>query len=65
MSVAEVATNEPNRGFASGVDNTVLHIDDVHKSFAGLHALSDVDLAQRATVKGNSDRFTLRFRKPG
>ena len=47
MSVAEVATNEPNRGFASGVDNTVLHIDDVHKSFAGLHALSDVDLDVR------------------
>ena len=47
MSVAEVATNEPNRGFASGVNNTVLHIDDVHKSFAGLHALSDVDLDVR------------------
>ncbi len=27
-----------------GVDDIVLHIDDVHKSFAGLHALSDVDL---------------------
>lgn len=47
MSVAEVAENEPKRGFASGVDNTVLHIDDVHKSFAGLHALSDVDLDVR------------------
>lgn len=25
-------------------DNTVLHIADVHKSFGGLHALSDIDL---------------------
>lgn len=25
-------------------DNTVLHIADIHKSFGGLHALSDVDL---------------------
>lgn len=32
-------------GFQSGVPNVVLHINDVHKSFAGLHALSDVDLA--------------------
>ena len=29
------------------IPNTVLHIDDVHKSFAGLHALSDVDLDVR------------------
>ncbi|MEM7302376.1 MAG: ABC transporter ATP-binding protein [Pseudomonadota bacterium] len=29
------------------MDNTVLHVDDVHKSFAGLHALSDVDLDVR------------------
>ncbi len=26
------------------MENTVLHINDVHKSFAGLHALSDVEL---------------------
>ena len=26
-------------------DNTVLHIADVHKSFGGLHALSDIDLS--------------------
>ena len=47
MSVAEVVTNEPKRSFESGVADTVLHIDDVHKSFAGLHALSDVDLDVR------------------
>ncbi|WP_265515907.1 ABC transporter ATP-binding protein [Nitratireductor luteus] len=35
------------RGFRSGVPNKVLHVDDVHKSFAGLHALSDVDLDVR------------------
>lgn len=28
-------------------DNTVLHVADVHKSFAGLHALSDIDLDVR------------------
>ena len=27
------------------MDNTVLHVADVHKSFAGLHALSDIDLS--------------------
>jgi len=47
MSVAEDMTSEPDRGFKSGMENTVLHIDDVHKSFAGLHALSDVDLDVR------------------
>ncbi|MGH1351256.1 MAG: ABC transporter ATP-binding protein [Methyloligellaceae bacterium] len=26
------------------MENTILHINDVHKSFAGLHALSDVEL---------------------
>lgn len=35
---------EANREFQRGTENTVLHINDVHKSFAGLHALSDVDL---------------------
>ncbi|MEL6751495.1 MAG: ATP-binding cassette domain-containing protein, partial [Pseudomonadota bacterium] len=35
---------EESREFKRGTPNTVLHIDDVHKSFAGLHALSDVDL---------------------
>lgn len=38
---------DAGREFESGVANTVLHIDDVHKSFAGLHALSDVDLDVR------------------
>ena len=51
MSVAEDTrpeeTREEDRNFASGTPNTVLHIDDVHKSFAGLHALSDVDLDVR------------------
>jgi len=47
MSVAEDIANEPGRGFQSSMPNTVLHIDDVHKSFAGLHALSDVDLDVR------------------
>jgi branched-chain amino acid transport system ATP-binding protein len=28
-------------------NNTVLHIDDVHKSFAGLHALSDINMEIR------------------
>ncbi|ASJ70272.1 ABC transporter ATP-binding protein [Granulosicoccus antarcticus] len=27
------------------MENTVLHVADVHKSFAGLHALSDIDLS--------------------
>ncbi|MEM9731939.1 MAG: ABC transporter ATP-binding protein [Pseudomonadota bacterium] len=46
MSVSEqpTAANNDYRGFERGTPNTVLHIDDVHKSFAGLHALSDVDL---------------------
>lgn len=29
------------------MENIVLHVNDVHKSFAGLHALSDIDLAVR------------------
>ncbi len=32
---------------AGTLPNTVLHINDVHKSFAGLHALSDVNLEVR------------------
>ena len=28
-------------------ENVVLHVADVHKSFAGLHALSDIDLSVR------------------
>jgi ABC-type branched-subunit amino acid transport system ATPase component len=40
-------TTRKTRGFRSGVPDKVLHIDDVHKSFAGLHALSDVDLDVR------------------
>lgn len=47
MSPTEDMANEPGRGFESGIANSVLHIDDVHKSFAGLHALSDVDLDVR------------------
>lgn len=31
----------------TNMDNTVLHVADVHKSFAGLHALSDIDLSVR------------------
>jgi branched-chain amino acid transport system ATP-binding protein len=33
--------------FEAGLPDKVLHINDVHKSFAGLHALSDVDLDVR------------------
>jgi branched-chain amino acid transport system ATP-binding protein len=47
MSVAEDELSNEGREFKSGLANTVLHIDDVHKSFAGLHALSDVDLDVR------------------
>lgn len=49
MSVAETTRDDVagERGFQSGVPDRVLHIDDVHKSFAGLHALSDVDLDVR------------------
>ena len=47
MSAAEQLEQAEGTGFKSGVPNTVLHIDDVHKSFAGLHALSDVDLDVR------------------
>ncbi len=43
MSAQETIAEE-GRSFERGTPNTVLHIDDVHKSFAGLHALSDVDL---------------------
>jgi len=46
MDMPNSEMNE-DRGFKSGLDNTVLHIDDVHKSFGGLHALSDVDLDVR------------------
>lgn len=45
MSAAEQITDADETGFRPGTANTVLHINDVHKSFAGLHALSDVDLA--------------------
>lgn len=47
MAVAETMDTEPSRQFERGTPNTVLHIDDVHKSFAGLHALADVDLDVR------------------
>ena len=47
MSVSETIAPETSEGFERGTPNSVLHIDDVHKSFAGLHALSDVDLDVR------------------
>ena len=47
MSVSETIAPETAEGFERGTPNSVLHIDDVHKSFAGLHALSDVDLDVR------------------
>lgn len=47
QAVTETAGDEAGRGFQRGVEDIVLHIDDVHKSFAGLHALSDVDLDVR------------------
>ncbi|MBO6719830.1 MAG: ABC transporter ATP-binding protein [Rhizobiaceae bacterium] len=48
MSVVELTNSDAaGRGFTSGIPDKVLHIDDVHKSFAGLHALSDVDLDVR------------------
>lgn len=47
MQVAEDLDPNDGRTFQSGLSNTVLHIDDVHKSFSGLHALSDVDLDVR------------------
>ena len=47
MSVAEEMQAEADRSFQAGTPNSVLHINDVHKSFAGLHALSDVDLHVR------------------
>ncbi|MCB1517151.1 MAG: ABC transporter ATP-binding protein [Hyphomicrobiaceae bacterium] len=30
---------------STNVHNVVLHVDDVHKTFGGLHALADIDLA--------------------
>jgi len=47
MAVQETSASEEGRTFTSGVPNTVFHINDVHKSFGGLHALSDVDLEVR------------------
>lgn len=47
MSVSETVAPDAAREFQSGVPNTVFHINDVHKSFGGLHALSDVDLQVR------------------
>ena len=47
MRVSEQESPTQAREFTSGIPNKVLHIDDVHKSFAGLHALSDVDLDVR------------------
>ncbi len=44
MAVTDTIAPSQPREFVSGIPNTVLHINDVHKSFAGLHALSDVDL---------------------
>ena len=47
IAVAEDTQIEKEHSFQRGTLNAVLHIDDVHKSFAGLHALSDVDLDVR------------------
>jgi branched-chain amino acid transport system ATP-binding protein len=47
MANAATVTKEYEREFHSGIPDKVLHIDDVHKSFNGLHALSDVDLDVR------------------
>ena len=44
MSV-DITDRDESRMFARGTPNAVFHINDVHKSFSGLHALSDVDLA--------------------
>ena len=44
MAVQEAVETSGTREFQPGLPNKVLHIDDVHKSFAGLRALSDVDL---------------------
>ena len=38
------AAEEPYGRYPSDVPNVIFHVDDVHKSFAGLHALSNVDL---------------------
>ena len=35
---------EPYGAFQTDRPNVIFHVDDVHKSFAGLHALADVDL---------------------
>ena len=44
MAVTEATEVDESREFERGTPNKVFHIDDVHKSFAGLHALADVDL---------------------
>ncbi|NNF78986.1 MAG: ABC transporter ATP-binding protein [Rhizobiales bacterium] len=44
LATAEKTGDDESREFQRGTPNSVLHINDVHKSFAGLHALSDVDL---------------------
>jgi branched-chain amino acid transport system ATP-binding protein len=47
MNEAKPMAVDESREFQSGLPDKVLHINDVHKSFAGLHALSDVDLDVR------------------
>jgi len=47
MAAQSNAAANAGEEFARDTHNTVLHIDDVHKSFAGLHALADVDLDVR------------------
>ncbi len=48
MAVAQaLSVDAEAREFTKGVPDKILHINDVHKSFAGLHALSDVDLDVR------------------
>ena len=47
MNQAKPMAVDASREFQSGMPDKVMHINDVHKSFAGLHALSDVDLDVR------------------
>ena len=42
-----MAEGARERSVGEPVENVVLHVADVHKSFAGLHALSDIDLSVR------------------
>ena len=41
---SSTVAEEPYGSYPSDRPNVIFHVDDVHKSFAGLHALSNVDL---------------------